>query len=232
MSFWFLHTLKFASREKVELGLFVTRIFGLEGWRLQLFLMPSLWDSVPVPKADRSFLANFSERNEWDSTPPDFCLYGPLTSLISLWISSAKGRMHSAAGPALGVETQEAPEITKQEPSRSWSGTLKTGCSEKTEEKLLPSFGWFHRNVDFELWAMWNYIYTQKGFVMPNLVSIRYYIIYTLGHKKRKKMLRSFSGVLFQLQRERKEDWKWKMALSRGRRDPGLTQRTFRPSVE
>lgn len=36
-----LHTLKFASREKVELGVFVTRIFGLEGWRLQLFFMPS-----------------------------------------------------------------------------------------------------------------------------------------------------------------------------------------------
>lgn len=62
----------------------VTRIFGLEDWRLQLFLMPSFWDSIPIPNADRIFLASSSERNEWDKNLTDSCLYWPLTRLISL----------------------------------------------------------------------------------------------------------------------------------------------------
>lgn len=62
--FWFLHTVKFAARKEGALGPCDQNPFGLEGWRLWLICMPSLGESVPVPEADRGFLASLSERNE------------------------------------------------------------------------------------------------------------------------------------------------------------------------
>ena len=114
-------------------------------------------------------------------------------------------------GPALGVETQEAPG------SRSRNlPAAGQGCSQKAAVRRLQKSCCHLLAESTGMWIL-NFepckiiFIPRKDFVMPNLVSVRYYIIYTLGHKQRKRILRLFSVALFHLQRERgkTENGKW-----------------------
>lgn len=85
--------------------------------------------------------------------------------------------MQSAAGPSSGGGDTGGPTDHEAGPGH-WRGRR-----EKTPEELLPSFG-----DPMGLWILTlthvTHIYSQKGFGMPNLVSTRYYLMYTLGLQK------------------------------------------------